>query len=523
MKKGYLPYVLAVICFASRLLLFGRYVDDWDGVNFVFALLHGYDPLNDQPHFHGYPVYMFVSWVIYNICSSEIVALILPGVIFSSLAVIPFYMLVIRMYSQKVALLASVLYIINSQVWLQSEKTLSDGFGLFFVILFIYFFYRSIESCTERIGFDTHCKPEIVGDETSTSEFRKVGELSSLWLFLGSLVLGIGVGIRISYLAFFFLWCFVSVIVCKKRSIKKTLLSGMGGLGLGIVVWLGYLVARFGLFNYIEKFQSHSKYHFVDESYSILSSPDYLQRLILIIKNIAAHSLGVYWFDTPLLRVLPTVVMIIAVTVYIIKEKMIWRNVFLLVSIVAYIIWIIAVQTAIRHTMVLVPFITILIAAGIFHFCDTMKSANKKRVWLLPLMLFFIIVPVMFDSVRLVWINRYRTPPQVAMVDYITANYDRRATKFYCLNTWKIFQYYAPTWCDKKNNHVFFTSRISSADQNLRNRPPELKKALVSSKLFERHKYKNRLHRVKIFERDNYTVAEYNWLALYEFDMYESN
>ena len=518
MKNRYLPYVLAVICLASRLLFFGRFVDDWDGVNFVFALLHGYDPLNDQPHFHGYPVYMFVSWVIYNIYSSEIVALILPGVVFSSFAVIPFYMLVVRMYSQKVALLASVLYIINSQVWLQSEKTLSDGFGLFFVILFIYFFYRAIKPCTESRCLDTHYKAGMAEDETTLLELEKSGELSSLWLFLGSLVLGIGIGIRISYLAFFFLWCFVSVIVWKRSSIRKALLSGIGGLGLGIVVWLGYLVARFGLFNYIEKFQSHSKYHFVEESYSILSSTDYLQRLILIIKNIAAHSLGVYWFDTPLLRVIPTVVMLIAVTVYIIREKMNMRNAFLLVSIVAYIIWIITVQTAIRHTMVLVPFITILIAAGIFHFCGSMQSVNRKRVWLLPLMLFLIIVPVAFDSVRLVWINRYRTPPQVAMVDYITANYDRDTTKFYCLNTWKLFQYYAPQWCNYKNSHVYFTSRISNVVRNLkkigRQRPDNI---LISSVLYERDKYRDRLRGVKVFKRDNYAVAEYNWMALYEF------
>ncbi len=517
MKKKYLPYVLAVICLASRLLFFGRYVDDWDGVNFVFALLHGYDPLNDQPHFHGYPVYMFVCWVIYNIWSSEIGALILPGIIFSSLAVIPFYMLVIRMYSQRVALLASVLYIVNSQIWLQSEKTLSDAFGLFFVILFIYFFYRAVEPCPQDNDIDKHCDHKIAGDETSPIGLEKKDVPYSLWLFLGSLVLGIGIGIRISYLAFFFLWCFVCLIVCKRRPIKKVLLSGVGGLGLGIVVWLGYLVARFGLFNYIDKFQSHSKYHFVDQSYSILATTDYLHRLILILKNITAHSLGVYWFDTPLLRVFPTVVMIIAVVIYIIKEKLNMRNVFLLVSIAAYIVWIITVQTAIRHTMVLTPFITILIAAGIFHFCSSMQSANKKRKWLLPLILFFIVVPVTFDSVRLVWINKYRTPPQVAMVDYISSNYDRETTKFYCLNTWKLFQYYAPQWCDYKNSHVYFTSRISYVERNLRKIDPRPDNILISSALFERHKYKDRLRKVTSFKRDNYAVAEYNWLALFEF------
>jgi hypothetical protein len=43
------------------------------------------------------------------------------------------------------------------------------------------------------------------------------------------------------------------------------------------------------------------------------------------------------------------------------------------------------------------------------------------------------------------------------------------------------------------------------------------KHILISSKLFERHKYKDRLIKLVEFERNRYGVADYNWLALYSF------
>ncbi|MGR3177288.1 MAG: glycosyltransferase family 39 protein [Candidatus Anammoxibacter sp.] len=510
-NNKYLPYILFVICLITRLIFFGVYIDDWDGVNFAFALSDKYDVLNDQPHFHGYPVYMFVSWIIYSICHSDINALILSGIIFSSLAVIPFYALVSRMFSLQVAILASILYIINPQIWLQAEKTLSDAFGLFFVVTFTYFFYRAIEPIWD------------FGMRNADYEFKNPksqipNPQSGTWLFLGSLTLGLGIGVRISYMAFIITWGFIIYVVCKHTSIKKNILAGFGGLGLGVIVWLGYLLSKFGVVNYFNKFTSHSRYHFIEEGYSIIGSSDNIGRLMAILKNIVAHSLGAYWTDTPLLRILPTVVMVIAVVTYIIKEKLDFKNRFLLISIVSYVIWLVVVQTAIRQTMVLVPFVIILISAGIFYFVNDIKTVKAKRMWVLPVMLFVIIVPMSFDSGRLVWINRETKPPQVALVDFVADNYDKDTSKLYCLNTWRLFQYYAPEWRDNENRHVYFTSKISNAERNLKHVSHKPDNVLVSSKLYGKDKYEDRLSSVKLFERDNYAVAEYNSLTLYKFN-----
>lgn len=508
--KRYLPYlILFLICLAARIAFFGKFIDDWDGVNFAFALTKGYDALHDQPHFHGYPVYMFFCWLVYGVWHYDIGALILPGIVFSSLAIIPFYALVCRMFSRRVAFLAGGLYIVNPQIWLQAEKTLSDGFGMFFVTMSIYLLYRAIDGD----GAANHGDADI-NHQSSTTNCQSPG-----WLFMGSLVLGLGIGVRVSYIALVVTWGFVTFLVCRERSLKEGILYGFSGLGLGVFAWLGYLLWRFGPLNYLNKLDSHSRYHFEDNGYSILTSNDYADRLVTILKNIFAHSLGVYWGDTPLIRLAPTIVMAIAIVAYAVAGKFDRKSRFLVISIGAYVSWLIVVQTAVRHTIVLVPFVLIPISAGVFYFVDRFGCAGRRRGWLPPLMIFLLVAPMAFDSGRLVWINRVQKPPQLALVEFVDGGYDRDTTKIYCLNTWKQFQYYAPHWGDRWNRHVYFTSRVGRIDEDQRNRFPKPETILVSSMLRERGQYKGRLRKVKVFERDNYAVAEYNHLALYEFDL----
>src|SRR3990172_10079344 len=148
--QGYIiPIAAVVVCLISRLWYFGKYIDEWDSVNFAFGLSKGYDILHDQPHFPGYPVYMFVSWMWYKISGSDIQSLIFSSVLFSSFAVFPLYELARRVFSKEAAILASMLYMVNPQVWLQAEKPLSDAFGLFFVITAILFFYLAVEHIYE--------------------------------------------------------------------------------------------------------------------------------------------------------------------------------------------------------------------------------------------------------------------------------------------------------------------------------------------------------------------------------------
>ncbi len=507
---GFSVYVIPVaavcVCLFTRLLYFGRYIDEWDSVNFAFGLSKGYDILHDQPHFPGYPVYMFVSWVWYKISGSDIQSLIFSGVLFSSLAVFPLYELARRVFSKEAAILASILYIVNPQVWLQAEKPLSDAFGLFFVITSVLFFYLAVEG-----GLET---PAGRGERP----FAPTDYMGSLkYLIFGGVVLGLGLGVRVTYLALIPTMAYAAFQLNKKIPAGKVALWGLLGLTAGVMAWAGYLLVRFTPYNCYKKLLSHADYHFHREGNSILTTDDYRVRFSDIFHNLSAHSLGTWWTDTPLLRIIPTAILVVALVCFFIHVKWNFKTRFLLAFFIPYSLWIAFIQDAIRQIMVLAPFLLIVISAGLIYGFNHYLKGWKQGLSAFVAVVSVFVITLTMDSLRIVSINRNEEPPSVSTINFITDNYNRGDTKFYCLNDWRLFQYYAPDWCDKKNSHVYFVSTMSKVIKDIERLKSKPKNILVSSKLFERHKYKDRLRKLAVFERDRYAVADYNWLALYSF------
>ena len=507
--RGYLVPIAAVcVCLITRVLFFGKYIDEWDSVNFAFGLSKGYDILHDQPHFPGYPVYMFVSWMWYKILGSDIQALIFSGVLFSSFAVFPLYELARRVFSKEAAVLASMLYIVNPQVWLQAEKPLSDAFGLFFVITAVLFFYLAVE---HTHGTQRNC--------FQANEKAKNEDKISLWyLAWGGLLLGLGLGVRVTYLALIPTTAYAAFQVNKRVSGKKITLWGGAGLAIGVFLWLGYLIVQFTPYKVYRKLLSHADYHFYREGNSIITTDDYSERFFDIFHNLSAHSLGTWWTDTPFLRIIPTIIIVAALVCFFIHGKWNFKNRFLLAFFIPYFLWIAFVQDAIRQIMVLAPFLLIIISAGLMSgFTHYLKDKKQGSLVFLVVVSVFVIT-LAIDSLRIVSINRNEEPPSVSTINYITKNYDMNDTKFYCLNDWRLFQYYAPEWCDKKSSHVYFVSTMSKVIKDLERLKNKPQNILISSKLFERHKYKDKLKKLAVFERNRYAVADYNWLALYSFE-----
>lgn len=495
--QGYLiPIGAVVVCFLSRLWYFGKYIDEWDSVNFAFGLSKGYDILHDQPHFPGYPVYMFVSWIWYKILGSDMQSLIFSGILFSSLAVFPLYELSRRTFSREVAILAAALYIVNPQLWLQAEKPLSDAFGLFFVITAILFFYMALE----RILENTQSPPSLK------------------YLAWGGVLLGLGLGVRVTYLALLPIMAYTAYQLSQKVFGRRVIVWGLSGLVLGVAAWLGYLIIHFTPYRFYKKFLSHADYHFYREGNSIITTDDYGERFFDIFHNLSAHSLGTWWTDTPLIRIVPTIILVVSLVYFFIHEKWNLRNKFFMAFFIPYFLWIALVQDAIRQIMVLIPFLVIIVSAGLWHLFTThLKNRKFGMVSFFAIALAFVFSQAI-DSVRIVSMNRNEEPPSVSTINYITNNYDKNDTKFYCLNDWRLFQYYAPEWCDKKNSHVYFVSRMSGAIKDLERLKKKPGHILISSKLFERDKHKERLKKLEEFQRNRYCVADYNWLALYRFE-----
>ena len=60
---------------------------------------------------------------------------------FGSITMYPLSFLTRQLFSERVAILTAVLYLINPLCWLQAERPTSDAMGLFFVMSAAYFLY----------------------------------------------------------------------------------------------------------------------------------------------------------------------------------------------------------------------------------------------------------------------------------------------------------------------------------------------------------------------------------------------
>ena len=74
------------------------------------------------------------------------------------------------------------------------------------------------------------------------------GELlqtSLVYFALGGTVLGLGLGVRVTYLALIPTMAYAAYQMTKKICIKKVAVWGILGLFVGVAAWLGYLFFRF--------------------------------------------------------------------------------------------------------------------------------------------------------------------------------------------------------------------------------------------------------------------------------------
>jgi 4-amino-4-deoxy-L-arabinose transferase-like glycosyltransferase len=138
--------LLTFVALASRIPLMSISLGEVDAGNFCNALLHGFDINEFRPHAPGYPIYVFLTWVVNKILSDCIVSQTLVSSFLGSLVIIPFYLLVKDMTGSMAAIFTSLLLIANPLHWSFSEAALSDVPSTFFVVLAGYLAYRGRRS-----------------------------------------------------------------------------------------------------------------------------------------------------------------------------------------------------------------------------------------------------------------------------------------------------------------------------------------------------------------------------------------
>lgn len=137
--------VLFLLSFAllTRLPLLSTSINEVDSANFINALTAGYDILQLRPHPPGYPVYVFMGWLMKEALHDPQRSLTVLGALLGSLAVAPFHSLLKELATPKIALVASLLFIVNPLFWSFSEAALSDVPSLGCGVLLAWLCYKA--------------------------------------------------------------------------------------------------------------------------------------------------------------------------------------------------------------------------------------------------------------------------------------------------------------------------------------------------------------------------------------------
>ncbi len=439
--------ILFFVCLLMRLCFAGRYLDSCDSIDFAFGL-QNYDLSLHQPHFPGYPVYIFTSWLFFKIFHNEVLALVIPGVLFGSLTVYPLFFLARKLFSERAAILTCIFYLVNPLCWLQSERPTSDAMGLFFVILSARFLYEVYNEACKGSSI-VHLNPIPFFSKRKISNTLnllhiKLSQISNR-LFLGSLILGLGLGVRLSYFPFIILWAGILFhLAIKKVPFKlRCITYGLSGLIIGIFLWLLPQIIYVGWHHFWQSCFAFSYGHFIDWGGSIVTFGGF-ERIVCLMKSVWVYGLGGWWFDTTLFRIIPSFVMPAAIS-YSFKRHLLWyQRWFLGLYVIPYMLWIIIGQNAAnpRHMIPVIPIVLMLISYGL---CKIYEKTKITAFCVQVITLLFVAVLSVTSSVLVIQYHN-TIPASIQIMQFIKQQFDTASTRIYCGEEKRVFDYYAPLW-----------------------------------------------------------------------------
>ena len=145
-SRNKIVFALFALALLTRLPLMSISLDEVDSANFHNALTYGYNVPWLRPHPPGYPVYIFMGWIVEGIVNDPLRSLTLLSALLEALTIIPFYLLFREIAGNKVFFVGSLLFIVNPLVWSLSEPALSDTPSMLFVVLLAWLCFRARSS-----------------------------------------------------------------------------------------------------------------------------------------------------------------------------------------------------------------------------------------------------------------------------------------------------------------------------------------------------------------------------------------
>ncbi len=482
----------------------------WSGDAIDFALgLRSYDLSKYQPHPPGYPIYMLFSKLLSIALGDEMGSLRLTSVLFGAFTVAPFFYLAKQIYGKQAAILSAMLLIMNPLHWLMSTRALSDIMGLFFVVLCVYFLYRATNTRNHK---------------TKTLQD----------LLRASFLLGIALGVRISYFPHLFLWGFVlftcSVQVKEEgdriRMFVFPLLTFIGttllwGMGQAMVV---------GTESFFSEVLHFGRGHLMEWGGTVWTHPDLLSRFKeLMVQDVMMHGLG---GGSDSLRILVTLLTAASVLFYLFKEGFCFRVRFLIWWGLPYLLWVFMGQNLNnpRHILALLPILILMIARGALYMADALGNRlfrsqaftlssiiTRKLCYACPVIL---IVSLSVISFKLALNNRLERSSMFQLVDYVKNIYDPAKTIIFCRETRRLFDYYAPQYITVSEKEVDIEGAVAFHSYG----QPDV--ILVTSDLLERWRVEDEegVSRLKLtlvdrFQHNPYLQNANHHLVLYRLEV----
>jgi hypothetical protein len=198
-----IPLVLGILVILSRLPFISKYLYEWDSVNYALAF-QNYNLLQEQPHAPGYILYVALGRAFNYIFHDPNTTMIFLAVLFTIFSSILIYFMAKDIFSRKVAVISSLLFVFNPLIWFYGEIASIYIFESFWAILIAYSSYKVLQ-----------------GNEK--------------FIYISAFFLGIAGGFRIEIVEFMIpLWLYC--VYCAKPSFSKVI-KGLLVFVISFMLW----------------------------------------------------------------------------------------------------------------------------------------------------------------------------------------------------------------------------------------------------------------------------------------------
>ena len=364
--------ILFAICVLSRAITSIYYIEDIDSLRFALGI-QDYSIINLQPHFPGYPIFIFFAKIVFFFSNSLGITFSIMGGI-SIFIIIHFTCKLARIeLNSPAGIFCSAIIFFNPLLWILSNRYMPDIFGAAIMVAALYFLI---------LHNDFNYK-----------------------LMVGTFLIGILAGTRLSYLPALIVPVALAIY---KSKIRKNLLYSFV---LGNIIWLLPLVWVTGWNDLIIAASKQTIGHFTDFGGTSITENNWSLRLKNFSSSIWADGFGGYlagrhWLTIILSTLFAFILMLSANTI--IKDFQ-SNDVtkLLFYSLIVYSIWILFFQNVIyksRHVIPIVIVLLYLLAVG------NGTSFWKNRTSFIFSSLYITIL--VFVSIILV--NQHRSPSAIS-------------------------------------------------------------------------------------------------------------